>query len=386
MPATYTNSDTGRAGRGAGAVVLPGPMTTQQSAPRLPFRRATVERCTLMPAESGVLGANFIPIERDVPGTGYIYSIRLQMIATAAGNAAAVAYTEDAPWNALNSIVLRDVNGEIINVPNGYYLYLANLAGKNYASRWLDQSSLASQVAGAGATGGSFTAWWDIPVGINRRDLLGILGNQDRAQKYSLRTDVATLAQIYTVAPTAAPAFVLNKLYENYSVPLPVGPNGIQQEVFPDGYGTVHFTTVTTSDSGPLGGSTVNHYLHRVGNTARFIILVFRSNGSRATADANPPTNIAFKVGDDTIFNETYAFRRSKMYERYGFDWPAGVLVYEAIHDFSNEAGTEIGDDYYHTQALVNAQFQIAYPSGFGSANNSLNIVTDDLVFTSPQG
>ena len=388
MPATITNADTGRVSGavGTGAVSLPGPVVTQQNgAPRLPFRRATVERCSILPAESGTLGAAFIPIERTIEGTGFLYAIRLQLVATAAGNIANVAFTEDGPWNALNSVILRDVNGEILNVPNGYYLYLSNLAQKNYAARWLDQSTLFSSVTGTGGTGGSFTVWYDVLIGTNRRDLLGILGNQDRAQKYSLRTDIAALSQIYATAPTAAPTFVLNKLYENYSVPLPVGPSGIGQQVLPDGYGTVHFTTVTTSDSVPAGGTTVNHYLRRIGNTVRFIILVFRSNGSRATADANAPTLLTFKVGDDTVFTETYAMRRSKMFERYGFDWPAGVLVYETLHDFSSDAGFELGDDYWHTQALVNAQFQIAYPSGFGATNNSLNIVTDDLVFTAPQ-
>jgi hypothetical protein len=154
--------------------------------------------------------------------------------------------------------------------------------------------------------------------------------------------------------------------------------------VLQPGYGTLHFTTVTTSDASPLGGSTVNHYLRRIGNTIRFIILVFRSNALRASAETNAPTLLTFKAGDDTIFTETWAYRKSLMFERYGFDMPSGVLVYDTMHDFGPFSGFEVGDDYYHTQALVNAQFQISYPAGYGATGNSLTIVTDDLVYAAP--
>jgi hypothetical protein len=366
---------------------LPGPAVNQQSQQIvLPFRRATVERASTLPSESGSILATTQPIERTIEGTGFLYAIRLQLLAVAAANAATVVFAEDGPWNALASIVLRDVNGEVVNVPNGWYLYLANLIQRNYANRWLDQSTLSSITAGAGANGGSFTQWFDVAVGCNRRDLLGVLGNQDRSQKYSLRTDINPGSVVYTTPPTTLPTYTLNKFYESYSVPMPSGPNGVKQQVLPDGYGTIHFTTVTTSDATPLGGSTVNHYLRRIGNTVRFIALIFRSNSLRATADAaaNQPTQITFKVGDDTIFVETYAYRRALMYERFGFDLPAGVLVYDTMHDFDNCAGFELGDDYYHTQALVNAQFQVAYPAGFASTGNSLTILTDDLIYANP--
>jgi hypothetical protein len=366
-----------------GPAVTSGPGANGQ-APLIPFRRATVERSTVLPGENVQLGAAYTSIERTIEGTGFLYAIRIGLQAVAAGNAATVAFAEDAPWNALGLVTLRDPNGELVNVPNGFYLYLANLAQKNYASRWIDQSTQSVLTTGAGATGGSFTQYLDVLVGTNRRDLTGIVGNQDRSVKYTLRTDINPSSLIYSTPPTALPNLVVNKWLETYSVPLPVGPNGVQQQVLPDGYGTLHFTTVTTSDSAPLGGSTINHYLRRIGNTIRFIVLVFRSNNLRATAEANAPTLLTFKVGDDVLFTETWQNRKTKMYERYGFDFPSGVLVYDALHDFSSDAGFELGDDYLHTQALVNAQFQITYPAGYGSTANSLVFLTDDLVYNPP--
>jgi hypothetical protein len=68
------------------------------------------------------------------------------------------------------------------------------------------------------------------------------------------------------------------------------------------------------------------------------------------------------------------------MFDRYGFDAPQGVYNYDAITDFTNSAGAELGDDYFWTSGLVNAQFAISYPAGFGATNNSLTIVTGDML------
>lgn len=366
------------------AVALPGPGTQPGQIPAVPFRRGTLERTEILPSDTGTITTGTQRIERTIEGSGFVYGINLQVVVTTAGNAAAVAYTEDAPWAALDSVIFRDVNGELLNL-TGYDLYLANLVNRQYSGRYPDATTVTADtglfnlVAGAVATGGSFTFWLRVPVGINRRDLIGILGNQDRAQKYSLRNDIGASGAIYTVAPTAAGAFSVNKFYENYAVPMPVTPQGQPQEILPGHFGTLHFLTSSIADAAPIGGGTIGHYLRRIGNTVRYIVLVFRSNGSRATAAANAPTNIRLKVGEDTIFNESFDYRQFLMFERYGFDFPNGVLVYDALHDFGPGAGFELGDDYYHTQAIVNAQFQITYPAGFGATNNSLRIITDDL-------
>lgn len=364
--------------------VMPAPNTNPatRGSMAVPFRKATVERTEILPADTYPLVAGATRVEKTIEGSGYIYGVLLNVVCTTAGNAATVTMAEDGPYNVLDTVVFRDVNGEVVNL-TGWELFLANLINKQYAVRHMDQSTVSSQVVGAGATGGSFNFWVRVPLGLNRRDLVGILGNQDRAQKYALRNDLSGSAVPYGTPPTTPGTVVINKYYENYAVPLPTSPTGAPQEIFPPSFGTIHFTTSTTSDSVP-GPGLANHYLRRIGNTVRWIALIFRSNGSRATADTNAPTVIRAKFGEDTVFNESYQYRRAIMYERFGFDLPVGVLVYDALHDFQAGAGNEIGDDYFSTQALVNAQFEISYPAGFGSTNNSLKFLTDDLIFVPP--
>jgi len=374
-------------------VAVGGPVTqVQEPTPgsAIPFRRATTFRTSQLAATSQAVTAASQQVEIVVEGSGYIYGINLFASATTAGNAAATAFQEDGPWSAFDTVVLRDVNGELINV-SGFSLRLVNLyagyAGfrnaepvRSETAPSGDTTNIFSTTTGAGATGGSFKFHVFVPVGLNRRDLRAILGNQDRAQKYSLRDDIAASTAIWSTAPTALPTLNITRTYENYAVPAGTNANGAPQKQYPDDFGILHYVTQVTNPSAPAGGSTVNHFLSRLGNTVRLLILVLKSNASRSTAESNLPTKLQFNLGDTPIFVEDAAYRRMLMWRRYGFDAPNGVFVYDFMTDIIAHAGDELGDDYLFTNGLVNAQFQITYPSGFGAASNSLVVITDDLV------
>lgn len=345
----------------------------------VPFRRATTGRTSLLPVTGPALvTAATQPVQVVVDGSGYIYGIDLDVAATGgidAGNATVGA--EDAPYNVLSSVVFGDVNGELINL-DGYSLFLANLYG-GWSDHPLDGSADTSVFSAVSAKG-DFRFHLQVPVALNRRSLLGVVANQDRAQKYSLRTDIAPDSAVYSTAPTTNPSLTITRTYDNYSVPASQNANGAAQQQTPPKFGVLHFLTQSVNPSSPAPSSTINHYLPRLGNTIRLLILVFRENASRASAEANMPTRISLKLGDTPILTETVAYRRALMFSRYGFDAPDGVVVYDFITDVINQAGAEMGEDYAFTNGLVNAQFEVTYPAGFAAAGSSLTIITDDLV------
>lgn len=377
------------------------PPSGNRSEKVIPFRRATTFRTTQVVTDTGSnVGTPTTSFDQVIEGSGFIHAIDLEFVVTTSGNAAAVAYGEDAPWSSFSSVVFRDVNGELVNL-SGFNLRLANIYGgwdtanawDNYTVPPVTASALSKDplvgflTSGSGATGGSYSFHLYVPVGLNRRSLWGILGNQDRAQKYSLRTDLNSAAatasgttSIYTTAPTTQGTYVLNRMYENWAVPAPADANGHKQQQIPDKFGILNFLTQSVNPSAPVGGSMVNHYLARLGDTIRVMMLVLRSNGTRATAETNAPTRIQFNLGDTPLYVETPSYRRRLMYERYHKDAPQGVYVYDAITDFDWSAGYELGDDYLWTSGLVNAQFIVSYPAGFGSTNNTLTVVTSDML------
>jgi hypothetical protein len=349
----------------------------------IPFRRATTFRTTqLQTTGPQALSASQQTVDIVINGSGYIYGIDLFVEATAVSNVGTVSFLEDAPWSSIASVVLKDVNGELVNM-TGFELRLANLYGtwRRHLETGSADGEVYSITSGTSASAGSFGFHLFVPVGINRRTLLGILGNQDRAQSYELRSDLAASTAVYgsTEPPTTLPNVSIERIYENYAVPAPTNAAGASQQQFPDDFGVIHYLTRSVNPSAPAGGSTVNHYLSRIGNTIRLLILILREDGSRASAEANLPSRISFMLGDTPIFTETVDYRRMLMFDRYGFDAPDGVLVYDFMTDMIGHAGDELGSDYLFTNGLVNAQFQITYPSGFGSTNNSLVVITDDL-------
>lgn len=360
------------------------PVKQGASGGSIPFRRATVRRSQLTTQTTGLtVSTSQQDVQVTIEGTGFMVGIMLEVVITTAGNSANVAYQEDGPWSALASVVLSDVSGEYFNL-SGYSLFLLNKYGGWYTHGTLYSASadtnIYQAVTSTGATGGSVRFFLRVPVAINNRNFLGLLGNQDRAMRYLLRDDLATSASIYSTGPTTAGTAVINRTYESVTVPSKTNAAGIPQQIFPPKFGVQHFGTQSRNGTDPVGGSTVNHYLQRIGNTIRVLILVFRSNGSRASAETYLPTRLTWLLGDQTLYTESAQYRRALMYQRYGFDADNGVLVYDFLEDFSMEVGSEFGLDYLWTAGLVNLQAQITYPSGFGSTNNSLIIITDDLI------
>ena len=351
----------------------------------VPFRRATTGRTTTIEQTSlAAVTANEQPIEIQVEGSGYVYGIDVEFDIETDSNAATVAFHEDAPWNVISSIVYSDVNGQLVNLP-GYSLHLLNLYGGHAIARDEDSTdeTIFEQITGVGAgRGGSVHAHLWVPIGLNRRTLLGIVGNQSQNQKYQLRTNVNGSGQIYTTPPTNAGAVQIDRTYHNYAVPQGENANKQRQQTEPPKFGVLSFATQIVSTALPTDNSTRNHFLGRIGNTIRLLGLVFRDgNGAsaRADAEANLPTQLQFQLGDTPLFTEGVGARRREMRQRYGFDAPNGVLIYDWITDIVQRAGAELGDDYLFTEGLNNAQFQVTYGAGW-AANSSLTIITSDLI------
>jgi hypothetical protein len=355
------------------------PAPIQQNQRVTPFRQATLEKREQILTDTGTLSTSYQPIVSTIHGSGYIYSFSIEVIATTSGNSANVAYQEDAAFAHNALVMFKDVTGPLVQM-GGFDLYWMSKYGG--WTLYLDSNSadtaLYQKVTGTGGTGGTYHYHLQVPISTSRRNLLALLGNQDRSQSYELRRDVAPSTAVYSTGPTSQPTFVQNIQYVSYAVPMPQNPDGSANEIQNSTFGTLHFLEESVNPTPPAAG-TVNHYLNGLGNTIRLLMLVVRSNSSRTTAESYMPTNIQFKVANQTLFNESYGQRRKVMWDRYGYDAPAGTIVYDTISDFQNRAGSELGHDYWWTQQVNEAQFIMTYPSGIGSTANSLTVVKSDL-------
>lgn len=359
----------------------------------LPWRRAVGPvRTKVSVQDTGTVAASQTAVTDVLPGTGYmVWLDQVMTIAVAGtGNASGttVALAEDAPWNAFASNVLDDGAAPFVNVP-GFDLRMVNLYGgfglqNTVASA--DTNVYNALVTGTGTAAGTGNFVLRMPFAINDRDLIGVLGNQDRQTKYNLRSDVAASGTIYSTAPSVLPTYTISRTYGYVPVPGALSADRRPQEVVPPHYGVIHYINSVQSDAAPSPSSTVNHYLHNLNNALRLIILVFRAGTGttpRALAELNMPTKITFYAGSDPVFSESAQERRIIMYHRYNIDVTTannnkGVLVYDAIRDFAQFPGFELGDEYIYLGDLSEAQFEITYPSGF-TAGGSLRFITSTL-------
>lgn len=355
------------------------PAPIQQNQKVTPFRQATLEKREQILTDTATLSTTYQPIVSTIHGSGYIYSFSIEVIATTSGNSANTAYQEDGAFSHSALIIFKDNTGPLVQM-GGFSLYWMSKYGG--WTQYLDSNSadtaIYQKVTGTGGTGGTYHYHLLVPISTSRRNLLALLGNQDRSQSYELRRDIAPSTAVYSTGPTSQPSIVQNIQYVSYAAPMPQNPDGSANEIQPQTFGVLHFLEQSVNATPPAPGTT-NHYLSGMGNTIRLLLLEARSNNSRTTAESFMPTNIQLKIANQTIFNESYGQRRKVMFDRYGFDAPAGVLVYDTISDFQNRAGSELGHDYWWTQQVNEAQFITTWPSGIGSTANSLTVDKSDM-------
>lgn len=337
-----------------------------------------------------------------VLGTGFMRSLILSVVCTTASNSANTTGAEGFPYDSVGQVVLHDTNGDLVNLSRGSHWRFLDLyfgmnrypaSGDAAASATLatplsynstdGSNSIFQATFGTGGSGGSFTFWLELPVAINDRDLRCLVGNQDQAQTYDFRANVGASGVVYATAPSTLGTVVQTLFYMSRTVPSMYNPDGSQNQPTPNTYGMLRYWMESTDPQLPSPGQVV-HRMQRLGQTMRGFCLVFRQGSGtagRANAEGAMPTSLQIKIGDQTLFTESYQARRYLMRRRYGFDAPDGVLCYDNIHDFQGQlSGGEFGDDWTYTQDITQYQVIATYPSGFtANAANLLTYLTDDM-------
>lgn len=364
----------------------------------IPFTRASRKKSRLVgqygPTALSANQNDQAPIQ--LPAAGFLRHITLTVTATAAGNAAAVAFQNDGPFNALTNISLLSANGDSLISPiGGFSLYLLN----KYAALGMDKFDPVadpgySVTTGAGATGGSFSFTLRIPVEVDTRDAFGALENMAANQSFLLQYSYNTLAQIYSTAPTNPPTISVTATMGYWSAPAANNSTGDVQQIKPTGVGSV---SLIQTQQPPITASTQqNIQMLNVGNTIRSNIYVLRTAaGVRSEADWPAVTN--FYVNNDPWYYKTKGQWRSAMARAYGYTAPTasptagamdnGVFV---LHDFIDDGGA--GNEKVSASSNRNEWLVTGSATAFnieavnwGATASSLLILQNTIRPTSPQ-
>lgn len=322
-----------------------------------------------------------------IPPGGYLSNVDVRVACLTAGNAAAVTFAADGPWNVLTYVDLRNSAGDSLIVPlNGYQVYLINkwgVLGVDSPNMDPEQPNNGyTAVTGAVATGGSFTFFLRIPLEFDPRDAIASVPNLAANKSYQLQFNIGTNASIYGVVPTTPGAVTLTGVMNYWSQPNSQTPNGGSQEVAPVGNGSVSLWRLQPAVVAQ--GDRLTQLLN-VGNVLRTIIFTLRTAaGARTSADWAATSQII--LNDDILFYKPIEYWTRQMSMDYGYTAGAidtaggldtGVYV---ISDFNNQRGS-VKADGPRDQFLVtyNTTLLQLRSTSFGAAASNLEILTNEI-------
>lgn len=322
---------------------------------------ANIDVSTVMSANTAQLG----PFS--LPAMGYLRSA-LILVECTGGTGSAALYRADAPWTALQTVQLTDLNGAPLVLVTGYQLFLVNKYGGYQFSS--DPTVMPEYIAPT--TAGNFSFMVRVPVEIGRRDALGALPNQNASAQYQISIVQAAQTDTYSTNPTAAATQRVRVWAETWAPPANVGPDGSPQAIQPPAEGTVQFWSRYTF---PINSGSNVVQFRRVGNLIRNIILVFRDTSTPSVRSSTVrPDPMRLYWDGKTVFNAAQSVYARWTRERFDLSPDTGITVLDLCHDFDGHpGGGEMRDLYYRTAQSTRLEID----GTFGAAGTVEVLIND---------
>ena len=280
----------GATGAGTG-VVNPQPQTTAQS-PGGPFIRYSEEGFKPMYKSTGNAFGGLIQ-QPLVSAPGYVRRFRFRLTATG-GAGTSVAGTADAPWNAVQQIVVTSPGGTQLMQGDGYgILHLVNkYGGQNGLWTYGDPAALPNY-SGIAASTGDFDLASSLPLEAAKG--YGVISMASASELPTVSVQLSASGTVYSTAPTTEPTLTLALGAEYYWLPL-------DSTIEPPGLGSTMQWNKQTAYPGIGSASNVEVNVPKLGGYISTFIFVLRdSTGARIDAFPDP---ISFYLDGVPVFNQ----------------------------------------------------------------------------------
>lgn len=319
-------------------------------------------------------GSQTLPEAKSPPGDW----LRDQVIlfdVTTAGNAAAVTFANDGPFNLIDRIRFKDATGTTLHELTGYELFLVNLLNKpvfNSDPRKMPDYSVTTGVGGG--AGGSATFSLIVPVEFINRDATGVLPNG--ASNSVTRTEIVLAGSdtAYGVAPTTAGDVRVRIIERGYVQPVESSLTGPKYASKPPGAPYV-FQQCSSYPYDLAAGRKV-HQHERKGNNLRSLIFVARgADGERSDTLID---EMRLRIDKVETLDGPWRHLRNVTFSRHSIaaaDLPAGVVQASFAHEWDGSFGGEVRDMYIPTMPGSLVEFDIE-----SSAAGELTVITQEIV------
>lgn len=288
----------------------------------------------------------------EIAPTNILRCIYIEVTATAAGNAATVAFQPDAPLNVLQTVNFQDAGGT--SVVGSFDSFTLSMGMKYFGySQYGDPraNSVYSVTTGSGATGGSFNVVFRIPVEAVNRTGVGALQNQTTNSPFVLSATVNSSTAIYSTAPTTLPPVKVTYRLGGYWN----GANAGFQPA-PTAFGSTQYIN-RSSIAGLNGASDFQLPNNGLGNPIRNLMFInYATGGARTSTNFPDPVQVNYKGNmlvqyDQNVWkydmSEAFGLTSATLDTALGLD--TGVFVLPFNRDFDASPGAELGLGYLNT-------------------------------------
>lgn len=279
---------------------------------------------------------------------GFLGGAYLLVRGDTAGNAAAVTFAANGPFNVIDTIVFNDTNNKPILGPmTGWDLATAVKYG-GYAFQ--DDPKLSPvyfATTGAGATGGSFQFVLLLPIELVHRDALGSLPNKSSSATYDISIRLASTATVYGVAPTNAPTVRVRIQQFGWMDPNGADMKGNRVAQNPPGVQTAQFWAKQTYAVNP---GALSLRLTGIDSYVRNLVFIMDAAGNRQTGDTDFPDPFTLLYETSTPISRIKAVWQHMVGADYGYNGVTpdvagardyGVYPEAFCKDFTHKPGYE---------------------------------------------
>lgn len=310
------------------------PQTTAQPAGAgAPFSRMSRHMQILGPVSAGnPFGTLFTPPLKPVGGYLRFYSL---YITASGGTGATAVASQDAPWNTVQNLFLRDPFGQPIIQADGYSLFLISLYGGQDGALGFGNNPGTLPSFQAVQTSGNFSYRIHLPFELDSSGYCS-LPAMNAASQPSIWVQTNPSTVVYATAPAGVPTLTFQLDEEFWAAPVD------NPQFAPPDVGSSQQWSVAKAPTGIASAQFQRVVLPRVGALTCTLILILRdSTGARV--DAFPASDLSLWVDGVPHLYETFGERQDKMFTAFGVTRPAGVIVYtfrNSVQTFVSTADT----------------------------------------------
>jgi len=316
------------------------PQTTAQPttpAGAAPFSRLSRQGQILGPAQAGLAyGSLWTPTLKPVGGYLRFLSWGVSIVGQTSTGPSVLA--QDAPYNIVQNLFLRDPFGQPIIQADGFSINLIDMYGGQVGMLGFNNDvgnrpSFTTPILTTGAQPFSFTV--DVPLEMDSSGYCS-LASMNAASQPQLQVQFNPVGSVYTTAPTTP-----GTITTNVNEPFWMAPVDNPQIAPPD-VGSSGQWSVTRAQTLISSSAFQRIVLPRVGTFIHTLICVLRDTGTAPAnqrVEAYPASDLSLWVDGVPILFEALAERRDTMFQEFGaYSYnpvtaaagkaPAGVIAY----------------------------------------------------------